>query len=85
MVEDPTVTLLCQVLSIVLGKELGVNVRLCFSGSVVFLEVVEASGANPGQGTRLLLVTGVEDAFVLPDQSSKMCAFSHPQLMPSLF
>lgn len=72
-------TLLCQVLGIVLEKELGANARL-------FLFVVmEIISVNPSQGTRLLLVAGMEDAFALPDQYFKMCAFLHFQFMPSLF
>lgn len=70
-------TLLCQVLEF--GKELGVNAGLFLS------VVVETIIVNPSQGTRLLLVAGMEDAFALPDQYFKMYAFLHFQLMPSLF
>lgn len=67
MVEDLTVPLLCEVCPIGLGNELGANKGLCFSVSDDFLEEVEAIGVNPGQGSQLLLVPEMEDAFVLPD------------------
>lgn len=84
MVEDLTVTLLCQVLSKSLGKELGANEGLCFSASDDFLEEVEANGVNLGQVSGLLLVAEMEDAFVLPDQSSKTCIFPSPANAKSL-
>lgn len=70
-----TITLLCLVVSKVLGKKVGTNEVLGVPVSSSSLEELEAIRVSPGQGSGLRSVAETED---VSDQTPKTCVCVFP-------